>query len=49
MNKDMNSFWRGIPKVDNAIIPLASTVENCVDEPSICSVTVCRKNIMNPC
>ena len=39
----MNSFWRGIPKVNNAKIPLASTVENCVDEPSICSVTVCRK------
>ena len=49
MNKDLNSFWRGIPKVNNAKIPLASTVENCVDEPSICSVTVCRKKIMNPC
>ena len=37
-DKDMNSFWRGITKVNNAKIPLASTVENCVDEPSICSM-----------
>ena len=38
MDKNMNSFWRGITKDNNAKIPLASTVENCVDEPSICSV-----------
>ena len=38
MVKDMISFWRGITKVNNAKIPLASTVENCVDEPSICSM-----------
>ena len=38
MNKDMNSFWCGITKVNNAKIPLASTVENCVDEPSICNM-----------
>ena len=36
IDKDMNSFWRGIRKVNNAKIPLASTVENCVDELSIC-------------
>ena len=34
----MNSFWRGIRKVNNAKIPLASTVENCVDELSICDM-----------
>ena len=38
MDKDMNSFWRGIRKVNNAKIPLASTVENCVDELSICDM-----------
>ena len=38
MDKDMNSFWRGITKVNNAKIPSASTVENSVDEPSICSM-----------
>ena len=38
MDKDMNSFWRGITKVNNAKIPVAPTVENCVDEPSICSM-----------
>ena len=31
-----NSFWWGLTKVNNAKIPLAFTVENCVDEPSIC-------------
>ena len=34
----MNSFWRGIKKVNNAKIPLASTVENRVDELSICDM-----------
>ena len=38
MGEEMNSFWRGITKVNNANIPLASTVENCVDEPSICNM-----------
>ena len=38
MDKDMNSFWGGITKVNNAKIPLACTVENCVDEPSICNM-----------
>ena len=38
MNKDMNSFWPGITKVNNAKIPLASTIENCFDEPSICNM-----------
>ena len=38
MDKDLNSFWRGIRKVNNAKIPLASTVENCVDELSICDM-----------
>ena len=38
MDKDMNSFWRGITKVNYAKIPLASTVENCVDELSICNM-----------
>ena len=38
MDKDMNSFWRGITKVNIAKIPLASTVEICVDEPSICNM-----------
>ena len=38
MDIDMNSFWRGIRKVNNAKIPLASTVENCVDELSICDI-----------
>ena len=38
MDKDMNSFWHGITKVNNAKIPLASTVENCVDESSICNM-----------
>ena len=38
MDKDMNSSWRGITKVNNAKIPLASKVENCVDEPSICNM-----------
>ena len=38
MDKDMNSFWRGIRKVNNAKIPLASTVKNCVDELSICDM-----------
>ena len=31
----MNSFWHVITKVNNAKIPLASTVENCVYVPSI--------------
>ena len=38
MDKDINSFWRVITKVNNAQIPLASTVENCVDNPSICNL-----------
>ena len=38
MDKDKNSFWCGIRKVNNAKIPLASTVENCVDELSICDM-----------
>ena len=38
MDKDMNSFWRVITKANNANIPLASTVESCVDESSICSM-----------
>ena len=38
MDKNLNSFWRGITNVNNAKIPLASTVENCVDEPSICNM-----------
>ena len=38
MDKDMNSFWRGITNVNNAKIPLASTVESCIDESSICSM-----------
>ena len=38
MDKDMNSFWRGITKVNTAKIPLASTVESCIDESSICSM-----------
>ena len=46
MDKDMNSFWRGVTKVNNAKIPLASTVESCVDESSICSLW---KTIMNLC
>ena len=29
MDKDMNSFWQGITKVDTAKIPLASTIKNC--------------------
>ena len=38
MDKGINSFWRGITKVNNAKVPLASTVENCVDEPTICNM-----------
>ena len=38
MDKNTNSFWRCITKVNNAKIPLASKVENCVDEPSICNM-----------
>ena len=47
MDKDINFFWRGITKVNNAKIPLASTVENCVDNRVF--VLVCEKIIMNPC
>ena len=38
MDKDMNSFWHGIRKVNIAKIPLASSFGNCVDELSICDM-----------
>ena len=44
MGKDMNSFWRGITKVNNAKILFASTVKNCVDEPSICSTCMWKNH-----
>ena len=46
MDKEMNSFWRGIRKVNNAKISLESTVENCVDEQSI-NFVICGKLTMN--
>ena len=38
MDKDMNSYWRGIRKVNNANIPLASTAEKFTNELSICDM-----------
>ena len=38
VDRDINSFWPGIRKVNNAKIPFASTVDNCVDELSICDM-----------
>ena len=47
INKDMNSFWHGIAKVNNAKVTLASTVENCVDEPSICNMWKTHYDLLN--
>ena len=35
VDKDIIFFWRDIRKVNNANIPLSSTVDNCVNELSI--------------
>ena len=38
MKKDMTSFWKGIKKHNNTIVPLAPMVDNCVGDKNICDM-----------